>query len=331
MKGLPVKVSLIVPVYNVEGFLAQSIESCCRQTLRDLEIICVDDGSTDQSGKMLEEFKKADHRIKIIHKQNGGLSSARNAGMKAANGEWIMFLDSDDYLEPNACERVWIESQEAPTEIITFGSTFFPDYPAPLDSGGLNYVLTVHSHRYTQFSPDILFHIPESHPFVWRQAYSNDLLQKTGILFDETAKFGEDILFQFQIFPLANDFSFITDTLYHYRVGRKGSLMQQADNNLEKKLTWHIKIAEKIFTSWNRYGLLDAHGGELLAWSIRYVPELLLSKSVSSLPSLADQFVEMVSASGMDRYCSELPTAERHMWKKMLKYQGQLNSEKYKF
>ena len=97
MKGLPVKVSLIVPVYNVEGFLAQSIESCCRQTLRDLEIICVDDGSTDQSGKMLEEFKKADHRIKIIHKQNGGLSSARNAGMKAANGEWIMLgCDEND-------------------------------------------------------------------------------------------------------------------------------------------------------------------------------------------------------------------------------------------
>ena len=98
MTGCPAKVSLIVPVYNVEKYLGKCLESCRNQTLNDLEIICVDDGSTDSSGRILDEFAAEDSRVIVIHKENGGVSSARNAGLKAANGELIMFLDADDFL-----------------------------------------------------------------------------------------------------------------------------------------------------------------------------------------------------------------------------------------
>lgn len=91
-------VSVIVPVYNVQQYLPQCIESILAQTYQRLEIILVDDGSTDGSGKLCDEFAQRDRRIKVIHKPNGGLPDARNAGTAACSGEFVLYLDSDDYL-----------------------------------------------------------------------------------------------------------------------------------------------------------------------------------------------------------------------------------------
>lgn len=99
------KVSVIIPVYNVEKYLGECLDSVLRQTLKDIEIICVDDGSTDGSPKMLAEYAAKDSRIRIITQPNGGLSAARNAGMDAANGKYIYFLDSDDWIVPDALEQ----------------------------------------------------------------------------------------------------------------------------------------------------------------------------------------------------------------------------------
>ena len=93
------KLSVVIPVYNVEKYLDKCVESIVNQTFKDLEIILVDDGSTDESGKMCDEWTEKDTRIKVIHKINGGLSSARNAGIKQAKGEYISFIDSDDFVE----------------------------------------------------------------------------------------------------------------------------------------------------------------------------------------------------------------------------------------
>lgn len=98
------KVSIIVPMYKVEKYLKECIESIINQTYKNLEIILVDDGSPDNSGKIADEYTKKDSRIKVIHKENGGLSDARNAGMDVATGSYIMFTDSDDFLTANACE-----------------------------------------------------------------------------------------------------------------------------------------------------------------------------------------------------------------------------------
>ena len=93
------KVSIIVPVYKVEKYLRKCIDSIINQTLKDIEIILVDDGSPDNCGKICDEYAAKDTRIKVIHKENGGLSSARNAGMEVAEGEYIGFVDSDDWIE----------------------------------------------------------------------------------------------------------------------------------------------------------------------------------------------------------------------------------------
>ncbi len=100
------KISVIVPLYNVEQYLERSVSALRNQTYRNLEIILVDDGSTDQSGFMCDEFAKQDARIRVIHKENGGSSSARNRGLEAATGEYIAFSDSDDYAEPFLYEKL---------------------------------------------------------------------------------------------------------------------------------------------------------------------------------------------------------------------------------
>lgn len=96
------KVSIIIPIYNVEKYVRKTIDSAINQTEKDIEIILVDDGSTDMSGKICDEYAQKDKRIKVIHKVNGGLSSARNAGIKVANSEYIMLLDGDDFLNVHA-------------------------------------------------------------------------------------------------------------------------------------------------------------------------------------------------------------------------------------
>lgn len=96
------QVSIIVPVYKVpEGFLRKCVESCGAQTLEEIEILLVDDGSPDDCGSICDEYAAQDERIRVIHKENGGLCSARNAGCLAARGEWIMFVDGDDWIDPD--------------------------------------------------------------------------------------------------------------------------------------------------------------------------------------------------------------------------------------
>lgn len=99
-------VSIIVPIYNVESYLERCLRSIINQTYKNIEILCIDDGSTDNSSIICESFKKEDLRIKVIHKENGGLSDARNVGLNNASGKWVLYVDSDDYIELDAVEKL---------------------------------------------------------------------------------------------------------------------------------------------------------------------------------------------------------------------------------
>lgn len=100
-----VKVSIIVPVYNVEKYLDECINSLINQTMQEIQILLIDDGSSDRSGKMIDEYAATDSRILAFHKENGGQSSARNFGLHHATGEYILYVDSDDYIAINSCEN----------------------------------------------------------------------------------------------------------------------------------------------------------------------------------------------------------------------------------
>lgn len=116
-------ISVIIPVYNVEKYLKKCVESVSSQTYKNLEIILVDDGSIDESGKMCDEFALKDYRIKVVHKDNGGLSSARNAGLDIASGQYISFVDSDDYISESYLDFLYNRIIEDHSEIVISGYT----------------------------------------------------------------------------------------------------------------------------------------------------------------------------------------------------------------
>lgn len=121
--GEKIKVSIVVPVYNVpEKALRDCIESCIHQTLKEIEIILVDDGSTDNSGVICDEYATNDNRIKVVHKVNEGLSAARNTGYRVATGEWITFLDSDDWIGDKTCEDNYAYGTKEDVDIVIFGT-----------------------------------------------------------------------------------------------------------------------------------------------------------------------------------------------------------------
>lgn len=122
------KVSVVIPVYNVEKYLKECVDSVINQTYENLDIILVDDGATDNSGTICDEYSEKDSRIRVIHRENGGLSAARNTGMDAACGEYIYFLDSDDYLELSAISDLVSIIEEENTDFVFFdGYVFYTD------------------------------------------------------------------------------------------------------------------------------------------------------------------------------------------------------------
>lgn len=112
------KVSVIIPVYKAEKYLNRCLESLVNQTLREIEIILVDDGSPDNSGKICDEYAKIDNRVKVIHKENSGVSSARNVGLENATGEYIAFVDADDYVELNAYEELYSKAKKTDADAV---------------------------------------------------------------------------------------------------------------------------------------------------------------------------------------------------------------------
>ena len=114
------EISIIVPVYNREKLLEKSLESLLRQEFKDIEIICIDDGSTDGSLEKLQAYASKDKRVKVYHKENGGVSSARNLGLKVATGKYIMFCDSDDEYFPETCKEVHKKIEKYSPDIVMF-------------------------------------------------------------------------------------------------------------------------------------------------------------------------------------------------------------------
>lgn len=262
-------ISVIVPVYNVESYLPQCIDSIRRQTFTDIEIVCVVDGSTDRSESILRLYASVEPRIKIVVKENGGLSSARNAGIDASSAPILMFVDSDDMLDRKACETVHAAFQAHEAEMVTFGARCYPEFES---TPWYDRVLSPRDVHYDEFSPAIVFE-EQSRPFAWRTAVKADFLARTGIRFDETVRFGEDQIFQFEAYPQAKGVTFISDKLYDYRLARKDSLMATTLAETRTKLSEHILISDKICTSWKEQGLLARYGNEMLnfiAWFLLY-------------------------------------------------------------
>ena len=261
------QISLVVPVYNVERYLSYCLDTLRAQTLEDIEIICVNDGSTDRSAAIARAHAKLDGRVRVIEKPNGGLSSARNAGIDAAQGTYIMFVDSDDYLAENACEIVLGAFEKSDVDIVTFGAHCVPEKAS---NDWLDRVLSPNDKVYEGFSEDLLF-AESSRPFAWRTAVRKDFLEKNRIRFDEGVPFGEDQVFHFDIYPLARTTALISDKLYYYRLSRKDSLMSRFANSSKWRVPKHIEIVDAILAHWRDRGLMGLCPVRLMDWILDFL------------------------------------------------------------
>ena len=218
-------ISVIIPVYNVEEYLRECIESVLNQTFRDFEIILVDDGSTDSSGDICDEYVEKDERVTVIHQKNGGLSVARNTGLSEANGKYVYFLDSDDYISENALATLLNIAENDSSDIVFFDAVSFAD----TDDFTVNQNYIRKNKYLTDKGYDVFVSLTkakEFHSAVPLLFINKEFLLAANISFIPGILY-EDMVFTYQIFCSAGTVSQCSRALYHRRY-RKDSIMTSA-------------------------------------------------------------------------------------------------------
>ena len=255
------KLSVVVPVYNVEAYISEMIESLQKQSLSDLEIILVDDGSPDNSGKICDQYAANDARIRVIHKANAGVGAARNDGLDAATGEWIIFCDSDDWVELNAFEKLVEEGEKNGADVVfgdanlVYGDTvkkthFYKNEFVTSDRQKMDKLIQA------DFSRTYCFDPPEEGPAFgyggpWNKVVRRQMLLDNGIRFDLSVKgIFDDILYTAYIFAAAKTVAYVHVPVYNYR-----QLGSSITHSYKANL---LEINEAIFHSWQEF--MDKYG-----------------------------------------------------------------------
>lgn len=211
-------ISVIVPVYNVSAYLDRCMQSLVGQTYRNLEIILVDDGSTDNSGQLCDLWAEKDSRIRVIHRKNNGLSQARNTGLDAATGEYITFVDSDDILSPHLCQVLYDSIRECAEIAICDAEHVFPEKPYEFSVSQTTQVLTAEmAIRQLWYQQNFL-------PSAWGKLYRRELFE--GKQFT-VGRIFEDIDIMHELFAAADIIVYNRSRLYGY-VHREGSITTKA-------------------------------------------------------------------------------------------------------
>lgn len=219
-----IKVSVILPVYNVESYLEQCLLSIETQSLEDIELICIDDGSTDNSLEILKAHKEKDSRIIIISQENRGAAAARNRGMQSAKGEYLLFLDADDFFERNMLNIAYKSAIEQNADITMFRGDKF-------DTINQRYMPMNYSIKNEQLPPNNPFHykdIPDNIftfavGWAWDKLYNREFVQNEGLQFQEL-RTSNDLYFVFSSLVKAKKIYILDDILVHHRVNIKESL-----------------------------------------------------------------------------------------------------------
>ena len=216
------KVSVIVPVYNVEKYLEQCILSLANQSLYDIQIILIDDNSTDTSLKIIQRYANKDKRIRVVHnKQNAGVATTRNVGLDNSDAEYIMFCDPDDWFDVDMCKKMYDTITRDKTDIVMCGTNIFYEADRAHKQSDAGY-FRVKSNQILPVTEELIFNCCGS---LCNKIFKRSIISDYGIRFPDGLKY-EDVCF-FNMYMLwAKKMSFITDKLYNYR-RRAGSIMNQ--------------------------------------------------------------------------------------------------------
>ena len=218
-----IKFSIIVPVYNVENYLRECLDSILNQTYKNFEIILVDDGSKDGSSQICDEYEDKDSRIKVIHKENGGLSDARNHGIEAATGDYLVFVDSDDWIELNSLENISIALNDSPEIIITtFIEYFENNHEKRINDKGLSDYLAERK----MSKDDVVNWICWESKNTWpaqKYVVSRDYINRFNLRFLK-GRLHEDMDWTSRCFYYGSRFAFMTEPWYYHRLNRESSI-----------------------------------------------------------------------------------------------------------
>ena len=244
-------VSIVVPVYNVSKYLRKNFDTLKKQTYKNIEILFIDDGSTDSSGDLCELFKKEDKRVKVIHKKNEGLGYARNTGIESANGKYIMFIDSDDFVHIEMVEKLMKNLLETNSDTSYCGYFEYYNEDKIINKPAFYNNRTFEKEEIIN---NILLNMIASNPSekndsllsmsVWHAVYSIDIIKKNNIFFPSEREYiSEDIIFDIKYLTKSKKISYISDQLYYYRCNNNNSLTHRYSIN---EFEMHKKVVDKI-------------------------------------------------------------------------------------
>ena len=228
------KISVIVPVYNVEPYLRQCLDSLVGQTLREIEIICINDGSPDDSQRILEAYARADARVRVISQENMGLSGARNTGMRHITGEYTMFLDSDDWLALDCCQRAYAAARQHEADVVIWNYVqerqHSREFVRLVQGDRVCGATEVHERIFRQCFG--LYREELAHPLwndarvnVWGRLYRSQIIAEHSLAFVDTKRIGtEDALFNLYFFGQARSVVTLDAYLNYYRMTNATSL-----------------------------------------------------------------------------------------------------------
>ena len=239
------QISVIVPVYKAERTIEKCINSILDQTFTDFELILVDDGSPDRSGIICDEMAKKDKRIIVIHKENGGVSSARNVGLEIAKGKYLMFCDSDDYVSPEWCEWLYNAMENGNVHMAVCGiETFYND--GRKEYRGVGSYKAVTQVRFLEMAANVSLYIS------CNKIFKAEIVRKSNLRFDERISRCEDVLFVLAYLQLSNKgdcFCYGSPALYHYVRCSEDSLSRRyvegCWNIEQKRLAQTLELMKK--------------------------------------------------------------------------------------
>ncbi len=251
-----IKLSIIVPVYNVESYIRRALDSLLGQTYDNLEIILVDDGSTDSSGKICDEYAAKDERIIVIHKENGGIVSARKAAVLAVTGEYVINFDSDDWIEPDAYESVVKRIEEHHPDVVAFGYTkeyadFIEEYPLEFPQG--YYSADQFWKLFNDSVKESLFFKQPIDMSQWDKAIKTELIRKHQLNCSEKLRKNVDDAVIFPCLLDIEDIYIDSGCWYHYCVRKTSILWKNGTEDYER----YLRLAKQLLMS-----IKDSRGRE---------------------------------------------------------------------
>lgn len=244
------KVSVVVTVYNTEKYLRRCLDSIINQNFKDIEIVCVNDGSTDNSLKILNEYAEKDSRVKVVDQENQGVSGARNTGVREASAKYLSFVDSDDYVDPKIYEKGYnlISSNDADVYIMRW-DRFFSDTNLIKENPYYDSKVTVIGDgKSTIGFPRRTYGLRLG--VVWDKIYRKDIITDNNFKFEKDVYYGEDTIFNWILFTRVKKVVNDENRLYFYRDSRPGSIMTTLNNS--RRIENHIAIAKHLVEEYNK-------------------------------------------------------------------------------